>query len=86
MEPGYLTLPGLFEKMSLNPARLYHLPAGRIEEGAAADLIIFDDKKQYIFKEEDICSKSHNTPFIGETLQGKIYFTIVEGTIAYRAE
>lgn len=86
VEPGHLTLPGLFEKMSLNPARLYHLPAGRIEEGAVADLIIFDDKKQYIFKEEDICSKSHNTPFIGETLQGKIYFTIVEGTIAYRAE
>ncbi|MCM1162145.1 MAG: dihydroorotase [Roseburia sp.] len=84
--PGHLTLPGLFEKMSLNPARLYHLSAGTIEEGAVADLIIFDDKKQYIFKEEDICSKSHNTPFIGETLQGKIYFTIAGGTIAYRAE
>ncbi len=86
VEPGHLTLPLLFEKMSLNPARLYHLQAGRIEEGAPADLIVFDDKEKYVFREEDICSKSHNTPFIGESLQGKIYVTIVEGAIVYRAE
>lgn len=86
VEPGHLTLPRLFEKMSLNPARLYHLQAGRIEEGAPADLIVFDDKEKYVFREEDICSKSHNTPFIGESLQGKIYATIVEGAIVYRAE
>lgn len=84
--PGYLTLPSLFQKMSLNPAQLYHLPAGTINEGAVADLIIFDETEKYIFKEEDICSKSHNTPFIGATLQGKIYVTIAGGKIAYQSE
>ncbi|MBD5542699.1 MAG: dihydroorotase [Lachnospiraceae bacterium] len=83
--PGHLTLTELFEKMSLNPAKLYHLPAGTIEEGAEADLIIFDEKEQYVFREEDICSKSHNTPFIGATLQGKIDATIVKGAIVYQA-
>lgn len=84
--PGFLTLPELFEKMSLNPAKLYQLPAGRIEEGAAADLVIFDENQKYVFTQEDICSKSHNTPFVGTTLQGKIYFTIAGGNIAYQAE
>lgn len=83
VSPGYLTLPQLFEKMSLNPARLYHLPAGVIEIGKAADLIIFNQEEKYVFKEEDICSKSHNTPFIGAALQGKIYTTIVGGKIVY---
>lgn len=84
--PGYLTLPELFEKMSLNPAKLYHLPAGTIEEGAVADLVIFDEKESYVFMEEDICSKSHNTPFLGKTLQGKIYATIAGGVLVYQAE
>lgn len=81
---GYLTLPQLFEKMSLNPAKLYHLPAGNMEIGKAADLIIFNDKEKFEFKEQDISSKSHNTPFIGTTLQGKIYYTIAGGEIAYQ--
>ncbi|MBD5466282.1 MAG: dihydroorotase [Lachnospiraceae bacterium] len=84
--PGHLTLPKLFEKMSLNPAKLYHLPAGTIEEGAVADLVIFDEKESYVFREEDICSKSHNTPFLGKTLQGKIYATIAGGVLVYQAE
>lgn len=81
--PGILTLAQLFEKMSLNPARLYHLPAGEIKVGNAADIVIFDEKETYVFLEEDICSKSHNTPFIGSTLQGKIYVTIAGGSIVY---
>ena len=44
VKPGYLTLMELMEKMSLNPAKLYKLDCGRLEEGAAADLVIFDEK------------------------------------------
>ncbi len=40
VEKGYLTLPELIEKMSLNPARLYGLDCGKMEEGAKADLVI----------------------------------------------
>lgn len=80
----HLTLPQLFEKMSLNPARLYHLEAGTIEVEKVADLIVFKEEEKFEFKEEDICSKSHNTPFIGTTLQGKIYYTIAGGKIAYQ--
>lgn len=32
----------LLEKMTINPAKLYHMPYGTISEGAAADFVIFD--------------------------------------------
>ena len=42
VRPGHLSLLQLMEKMSLNPAKLYHLDSGSVEEGKAADLVLFD--------------------------------------------
>lgn len=76
---GILTMPQLFEKLSYNPARMYHLDTGYIEEGAPADLVIFAPKESFVVGEP--VSKSKNSPFIGCTLQGKIHTTICEGRI-----
>ena len=46
VKPGYLTLPALVKKMSLNPARLLKLPAGVLKEGAPADFVLFDEARQ----------------------------------------
>ena len=46
VKPGHLTLMELMEKMSLNPAKLYKLDCGRLEEGAAANLVIFDENEK----------------------------------------
>lgn len=81
---GYLTLPRLFERMSLAPAQMYHLPYGRIEEGALADLIIFDDEQQVTF--DSFLSRSSNSPFLGQTFYGRIDMTICEGKIAYKRD
>lgn len=79
---GYLTMMQLIEKMSLAPARLYHLNAGYVAEGAPADLIIFD--KDAKWKAGDFVSKSGNSPFIGESLPGVIEYTICGGKIAFK--
>ncbi len=84
VEPGHLSLMELLEKMTCNPADLYHLPAGRIEEGAPADFVIFDPEEQWEVTE--FASKSSNSPFLGATLYGKIYYTICRGEIVYTAE
>ena len=63
VDTGKLTLLQLLERMSLAPARLYHLDAGYLAEGGPADLILFDEKE--LWKAEHFHSKSSNTPFLG---------------------
>ena len=48
VRPGHLTMMELLEKMTINPARLYHLPYGTIEEGAAADFVLFNPDETWI--------------------------------------
>lgn len=78
---GYLTLPELMEKMSLNPARLYGLNCGRMEEGAEADLVIFNPEESFVV--EKFYSKAENSPFAGWKLKGKVHYTICGGQVVY---
>lgn len=82
VRPGHLTLMQLLEKMTVNPADLYHLPAGRIEKGAAADLVLFAPEEHWI--PEQYASMSSNSPFTGWNLYGKVKVTICNGNIVYQ--
>ena len=81
VKPGHLTLMELLEKMTVNPAELYHLPAGKIQVGAPADLVIFNPDEEWIA--DKFVSKSSNSPFIGKKLYGKIHCTICNGNTVY---
>ena len=81
VKAGHLTLMELMEKMSLNPARLYKLDCGRMEAGAPADLVLFDADRQWTV--EGFESKSANSPFLGETLTGKVMYTVCKGRVVY---
>ncbi len=85
VKEGHLTMVQLMEKMSLNPAKLYHLDRGYLEEGAEADLVIFNENEAWKVTEDELASKSHNTPFLGETLYGRVKYTICGGTVVYEA-
>lgn len=79
VRPGHLSLMQLLEKMTINPARLYHLPAGQITEGAPADLVLFDPEEKWM--PEEYASLSSNSPFTGWELYGKVKATICRGLI-----
>lgn len=79
---GHLTIMQLLEKMTVNPAELYGLELGTITQGARADLVIFDPSENWVVK--DFESKSSNSPFVGQSLYGKIKYTICDGNIVYR--
>ena len=83
VEKGHLTLSQLIARMSTNPAGVYGLDAGYIREGGPADLVIFDPKASWRF--DTSVSKATNTPFLGETLPGKVCYTICRGGIVYQA-
>ncbi len=84
VRPGVLTMKQLLEKMTINPATLYHLEErkGWIGVGADADLVIFDPDA--IWTVETFRSKASNSPFIGESLYGRVTYTICGGEIVYQ--
>jgi dihydroorotase len=83
VEPGYLTMSEMLAMLTYKPADYYGLPAGRLEKGACADIVIFDPKEEWMVTEESFHSKSCNSPFIGEPLPGVVRYTIAGGQLAY---
>jgi len=81
VKEGHLNIAGLLEKMTVSPAKLYNLEAGRIKEGAVADLVLFNMDERWTV--ESFVSKSSNSPFLGCELQGKVKFTLCGGRIVY---
>jgi dihydroorotase len=80
---GVLSLPAAIKKLSHAPASILGVCGGCIEKGASADLAVIDPEWEYVLKEEDILSRSKNSPFIGRTLKGKNIITMVEGRIVW---
>jgi dihydroorotase len=82
----YLTLPELFRAMALNPADRLGLPGGRLAENAPADLVLFDPDAPFLMDRFKLQSKSKNTPFDGQRMQGKVLATYVAGEAVYRRD
>ena len=80
---GHLSTMQMLACLTCHPADFYHLPGGRVREGAPADLTLFDPGEQWRV-EPPFASRSSNSPFIGQMLPGVVYYTIVGGRIVYR--
>ncbi|PWK59887.1 dihydroorotase [Roseicyclus mahoneyensis] len=78
-----LDLPALFRALALNPARRLGLEGGRLSPGAPADLVLFDPDVPYILDRFGLYSKSKNTPFDGQRMQGRVLRTWVDGAVVY---
>ena len=82
VQPGHLTMIQFLACLTCNPADFYHLPAGRVLEGAPADLVIFDPEASRTVQ-KPFASRSSNSPFLGEVLPGVIRYTICGGEIVF---
>lgn len=72
----------VFCKMSLNPARLYGINAGKLAKNEIADVVVFDEQTNWIYSKS--LSKSQNSPFLGKNFHGKIALTICSGKVIYK--
>ncbi len=75
----------LLEKLIVNPNKIIGYPIPEIKEETEANFVIYNPSKKWIYKKEDILSKSKNSPFIGWELKGKVLYTIYKGNIVYSA-
>ena len=76
---GHISLPRLIRAMTLRPAEILRLPAGRLAVGAPADVIRFDPDEPYVLDPADLHSRCRNTPFDEARLEGRVKLTLVAG-------
>jgi dihydroorotase len=82
--------PGIRQIISAwtdGPARVLGLKdRGSIAEGMRADLVIVDPALEWVYEEEEILSKSKNSPFVGWKLKGKVMATVCKGRVVFESK
>jgi dihydroorotase len=81
-----VSLVDLIRAVTLKPAQLLGLDAGRLSPGSIADLVLCDIGAPIAIQAQALVSKSKNSPFDGRRLQGRVKLTLVGGKIAYSAD
>ena len=81
-----MTLPEIIDKMSTTPAKILGIPAGTLQPGAAADIVLFDRSESWTVDPEKLHGKSRNTPFKGMTLKGRVVATYCRGRKVYELQ
>ncbi|MDH4384043.1 MAG: dihydroorotase [Caulobacter sp.] len=83
---GRVPLIDLIRSVTLAPAQILGLDAGRLAPGAPADLTLCDLNAPVIVDADRLISKSKNSAFDGRRLQGQVLMTLVDGRVVHRLE
>lgn len=71
------------ESLTRAPAKLLNLDLGTLKVGRPADVTVLDPEQKWVLTEDQILSKSHNSPFLNWEMKGKIRSTIVDGRVVF---
>jgi dihydroorotase len=80
-----LPLALLVERMSQAPARLAGIEVPAIGEGQTANLCLVDPEARWVVDAAQLHSRSGNSAWLGETLQGRVLLTIAGGRLVYES-
>jgi dihydroorotase len=80
---GYLDFHALIDRMSVAPARIFHLPGGSLGRGRPADITVFDPDREWVVDPAKFLSKGRNSPYAGHKLRGQAVCTVVGGRIVH---
>ncbi len=80
---GELPLARVVEALSQAPAKIAGLDVPRLAEGARADFTLVYPEHAWTIAPERLRSKSHNTPFMGQTVRGLVTATVVHGDVVF---
>jgi dihydroorotase len=86
VQSGTITLERAIELLTTDPANILGIPAGSLEIGAAADVVVFDPEWAWEITRDWFRSKSRNSPFIGQTVKGRVILTVAKGEVVFRDE
>ena len=66
---------------SENARAIFNLPSASIKEGQTAEITLFNPRESTTLTKQTVKSKSANTAFLDQTLQGKIVGIIAKGIL-----
>ncbi len=72
VEENIFTQEDIIRTYTINPAKRFKLPYNNFEKGDVADFFFFDPNIKWIANKENFYSKSANTPFLNEEMQGRV--------------
>ncbi|GAA0547910.1 dihydroorotase [Chitinophaga japonensis] len=78
-----LPLEQLIRMLTVQPRQVFHLPAPILQEGAVANLTIFDPDTEWTFTVADIASRSKNSAYIDTSLKGKVKGIISKNQVLF---
>ena len=80
---GGMSLSDVLYRLTVAPAKLLGLDAGRLSKGRKADLFIFNPDEGWKVIADEFKSKSKNSPFDGRPVQGRVLRTVVDGRVVF---
>lgn len=80
-----LSLSDAIARMTTMPAAIMGIPAGNLNVGACADVVIFNPETYWKVEAHLLKSQGKNSPFLNLELAGKVHYTLVEGLMTYQA-
>jgi dihydroorotase len=83
VQKGILPLSRLIDALTSAPARVVGLEPPRLREGARADMVLVDPTARWTVDPTRLRSKSHNTPFGGHTVEGRVEMTVCAGRVVF---
>jgi len=76
-----LNLHQLIDKLAYNPRNILNIEAPAIEEGATANLTIFNTDETWTFDAKEVRSKSKNSPYLGRQMTGRALAVFNKGQL-----
>ena len=86
VKTGRWSLQMLVDRMTSDPAKVFRLATGRLEQGAPADITVIDLETEQVVDPSTFATKGKNTPFTNWTLKGWPQTTIVDGQVVWSQE
>lgn len=84
VKSGKMTMNQLIDKMSTSPAKIIGINRGTLNEGAPADIVIFNPDEEFVVDVNEFASKGKNSPYNDFHLFGRVYRTITGGKTVYK--
>jgi dihydroorotase len=83
VEQGTFDLNTALAAVSQAPSEVLALNAGTLTPGVPADICVFDPHLEWTVKPQTLISAGRNTPFMGQTLRGRVTLTLVDGRVVH---